>query len=57
VRGNSIRQMSEGLPLGHRSRSNRHLFVMNPDPSMKGASVYNHFSDAQATLDKVEDPV
>ena len=33
ARGNPIRQMSEGLPLGHRARGNRHLLVMKPEPS------------------------
>ena len=33
ARGNPLRQMSEGLPLRHRARRNRHLLVMNPDTS------------------------
>ena len=30
---NQIRPMPKGLPLSHRTRSNRHLLAMSPDPS------------------------
>ncbi len=32
--GYAIRQMPEGLPLRYRSRRNRHLLAMSPDPSL-----------------------
>jgi hypothetical protein len=27
--------MSQGVPLGHRPRRNRHILVMNPDPTTR----------------------
>lgn len=32
--GNPLRQVPEGLPLGNRPRSTRHLLAMSPDPSL-----------------------
>ena len=32
ARGNTLRQVSESLPIRHRTRGSSHLLVMNPDP-------------------------
>ena len=34
ARGDPLRLLSQGLPRSHRPRSNRHLLVMNPEPSV-----------------------
>lgn len=36
-RGDPLRPLPEGLPIGHRTRRYRYLLVMNPDPSAPAA--------------------
>ena len=33
ARGDTLRPLPQGLPVGHRTRGNRHILVMNPDPN------------------------
>ena len=39
--GNPIRPLPEGLPLRNRSRGNRHLLAMSPDPSFRQALIWS----------------
>ena len=37
---NPLRQMSKGIPVSHRSRCNRFILVMSPEPKKSGLHVY-----------------
>jgi hypothetical protein len=51
---NPLRQITNRIPLGNRSRSNRHILVMRPDPRIFTEAPNNNLSSKNSGRKRLE---